>query len=57
MPIAKDAGARIVIMNAQPTQFDEIADAVLNGAIGDALPLICGASSLSDLTGVRPTNS
>ena len=41
VPIAKDAGARIVIMNAQPTQFDEIADAVLNGAIGETLPLIC----------------
>lgn len=44
VPIAKDAGARVVIMNAQPTQFDEIADAVLNGAIGEALPLICGAA-------------
>ena len=43
VPIAKDAGARVVIMNAQPTKFDAIADAVLNGAIGEALPLVCGA--------------
>lgn len=43
VPVAKDAGARVVIMNAQPTQFDEIADAVLNGAIGVTLPFICGA--------------
>ena len=43
VPLAKDAGARVVIINAQPTQFDEIADAVLNAAIGEALPLICGA--------------
>ena len=41
VPIAQAAGARIVIMNAQPTQFDEIADAVLNDPIGVALPLLC----------------
>jgi NAD-dependent deacetylase len=45
VPVAKDAGAHVVIMNAQPTQFDGIADAVLNGAIGEALPLICGAGA------------
>ena len=45
VPVARDADARVVIMNAQPTQFDEIADAVLNGAIGEALPLICGAGA------------
>ncbi|MBI4192123.1 MAG: Sir2 family NAD-dependent protein deacetylase [Betaproteobacteria bacterium] len=39
---AQAAGARIVIMNAQPTQFDEIADAVLNGSISAELPQVCG---------------
>jgi len=42
VPLAKDAGARVVIMNDQPTSLDGIADAVLRGAIGDLLPAICG---------------
>ena len=43
VPMAKSAGARVVIINAQPTQFDDIADAVLNGVIGEELPLICNS--------------
>ncbi|HZM48684.1 MAG TPA: Sir2 family NAD-dependent protein deacetylase [Burkholderiales bacterium] len=39
VPIAKQTGARIVIMNAQETQFDGIADAVLRGNISVELPL------------------
>jgi NAD-dependent deacetylase len=42
VPEAKNRGARIVIINADPTQFDDIADAVLNEPIGEVLPLICG---------------
>ena len=42
VPLAKDAGAKIVIMNAQPTAMDELADAVLTMSIGEALPFICG---------------
>jgi len=42
VPIAKAAGARVVIMNAEPTQFDDIADAVLNGSISADLPHVCG---------------
>lgn len=42
VPIARAAGARIVIMNAEPTQFDDVADAKLTGLIGDDLPRICG---------------
>jgi NAD-dependent SIR2 family protein deacetylase len=30
----------VVIMNAEPTPFDGIADAVLSGAIGETLPRI-----------------
>jgi NAD-dependent protein deacetylase/lipoamidase len=44
VPAAKSAGARVVIVNAQPTPFDGIADAVLREAIGDTLPRILGAS-------------
>jgi len=42
LPIARAAGARIVIMNAEPTQFDDIADVKLSGLIGEDLPRICG---------------
>ena len=41
VPRAKAAGARIVIVNAEPTQFDEIADVVIQARIGDVLPIIC----------------
>ena len=40
--VAKSAGARVVIVNAQPTPFDGIADAVLGGAIGETLPRLFG---------------
>ena len=38
MPIAKRAGARILILNAEPTEMDELADAVIRGQIGQILP-------------------
>src|SRR5262249_25619601 len=40
VPVAKRAGARVVIVNAQPTPYDGIADAVLRDAIGETLPRI-----------------
>ena len=40
VPLAKAAGARIVIINAEPTPFDDIADAVLRDPIGIVLPRI-----------------
>jgi NAD-dependent deacetylase len=40
VPIAKSAGARVVIINAEPTDMDGIADAVLNGPIGELLPAL-----------------
>jgi NAD-dependent deacetylase len=43
VPSAKSAGARVIIINAQPTPFDEIADVRLTGPIGEALPLLCDA--------------
>jgi NAD-dependent deacetylase len=39
--VANDAGARIVIINAEPTPFDEVADAVLRQPIGEILPVLC----------------
>ena len=41
VPRAKAAGARIVIINAEPTHFDDIADVVIQQRIGDVLPAIC----------------
>jgi NAD-dependent deacetylase len=38
--IAFRAEARLVILNAEPTQFDPYADAVLDGQLGDVLPAI-----------------
>lgn len=37
---AKAAGARVVIVNAEPTPFDDIADAVISDSIGRTLPRI-----------------
>jgi NAD-dependent deacetylase len=45
VPAAKSAGARVVIVNAQPTPFDGIADAVLRGGIGETLPRMLQAHS------------
>jgi NAD-dependent deacetylase len=38
--IARRCGARIVIVNAEPTPFDDVADAVLNESISVVLPRI-----------------
>lgn len=40
VPRAKSAGARVVIVNGGPTEMDAIADAVLQGSIGDILPAL-----------------
>jgi len=42
IPLARAAGARIVIVNAEPTPFDGIADAVFRDPIGRVLPVLCG---------------
>jgi NAD-dependent deacetylase len=38
VPLAREAGAKIVILNAEPTPFDDIADAVFRNSISDILP-------------------
>jgi NAD-dependent deacetylase len=45
--VARDAGAKIVIVNAQPTPFDDIAAALFDGSISEVLPAILGSASRS----------
>jgi NAD-dependent deacetylase len=42
VPVAKTAGARVIIVNAEATPFDQVADAVIHEPIGTVLPQICG---------------
>jgi NAD-dependent protein deacetylase/lipoamidase len=44
VPAARAAGARIVIVNAEPTPYDAFADAALGGSIGEILPRICSGA-------------
>jgi len=48
VPVAKDAGARVVILNAQPTEMDHLADVVLRGPIGDLLPRLVERSTRTE---------
>ena len=45
--IAKGAGAKIVIVNAQPTALDDMADALLPGSISEVLPAVLGSGARS----------
>jgi NAD-dependent deacetylase len=45
VPIAKRNGARIVIVNAEPTEMDALADAVIRGPIGEILPRLVDAGA------------
>jgi len=42
LPTAKQCGAQIVIVNAEPTEMDDLAEAVIRGPIGEILPRLCG---------------
>jgi NAD-dependent deacetylase len=46
LPVAQRLGARCVIVNADPTPFDERADAVLRDPIGEVLPKVMAAAGL-----------
>lgn len=48
VPIAARAGARIVIVNADPTDLDHLADVLVRAPIGEALPAICGSTEPDD---------
>ena len=43
VPVAKEAGAKVVILNAQRTEMDDLADAVLRGSISELLPRVVSA--------------
>jgi NAD-dependent deacetylase len=45
VPIAKGAGATVIIVNGQPTVMDHHADHVLIGQIADVLPAIVGGGA------------
>ena len=38
VPIAKRNGAFVIILNAEPTEMDDLADVVLRGSISEVLP-------------------
>jgi NAD-dependent deacetylase len=40
VPVARGAGATVVIVNAEPTEMDHLADHLLRGQIGEILPAI-----------------
>ncbi|HVV75966.1 MAG TPA: Sir2 family NAD-dependent protein deacetylase [Mycobacteriales bacterium] len=42
--VAVRAGARLLIVNAQPTPYDDLADAVVNDPIGRVLPDLVGSA-------------
>ena len=44
VPRAKAAGARVVIVNGQPTGMDRYADALLIGPIAELLPVLVAVS-------------
>ena len=45
VPIARQAGAKVVIINAEPTAMDDIAHALFREPIGRVLPQLCGPSA------------
>jgi len=45
--LARAAGAKVIVVNAQPTAFDDVADAVFPGSISEILPAILGSASRS----------
>lgn len=43
VPVAHGHGARVVIVNAEPTEYDDVAEVVVRGQISEVLPAIVGA--------------
>lgn len=42
LPRAKNSGAKVIIVNGQQTEMDHYADVLVNSAISEVLPQICG---------------
>ena len=49
LPLAKKAGARVLIANAEPTPLDHLADAVISSPLSEVLPRICRSDSAGRL--------
>ena len=45
-PLAVQSGARLVIVNGEPTEFDALSDVLVDGSISEVLPVICGMDAL-----------
>ena len=45
VPVAKSAGARVVILNAEPTQMDALGDVVIRGSISEVLPRMAASTA------------
>jgi NAD-dependent deacetylase len=43
--VAREAGAKVIIVNAHPTAYDDVADAVFPGSISEILPAILGSAA------------
>lgn len=48
VPLARRAGAAVVIVNAEPTEMDALADVVVRGSISEVLPRIVGEGALAE---------
>jgi NAD-dependent deacetylase len=48
VPAAKGSGARLVIVNAEPTPFDDLADVVIREPIGMVMSSICAGVAAGD---------
>lgn len=42
VPMARDAGAAVVVVNDSPTAMDDLADVVVRGRLSDVLPFVLG---------------
>src|SRR5262245_10308235 len=42
VPVAKDSGARVAILNSESTEMDGLADVLLRGSISEVLPRLVG---------------
>ncbi len=48
--LAVQSGARLVIVNGEATEFDELADVLVTDSISETLPLICGTDTHPQLS-------
>ncbi|MDO8390841.1 MAG: Sir2 family NAD-dependent protein deacetylase [Actinomycetota bacterium] len=48
VPRARAVGARVVILNGEPTNMDRFAHAVLRGQLSELLPVLCGVAPTGD---------